>query len=217
MPPLLSAVSVGPGLALGALGAGAASATVEETLATGGCDGAELSPADPAVAVLVSAGPAAAVRFVGAVSAASCMATIACGSSTASASGVGALLAAVALLATVALEAAAAAELAPAAAVTLGGAEAWRMLPAGLASAPGAVAFAVWMGAGWLLAAMFRPCRMSAWVICSTTTVSLPLPMMPSLAAAAYERSMTRPRRKGPRSLTRTMTLRPLRSWVTRA
>jgi len=40
---------------------------------------------------------------------------------------------------------------------------------------------------------------------------------MPILCAAAYERSMIRPCRNGPRSLTRTTTVLPLATPVTRA
>ena len=42
-----------------------------------------------------------------------------------------------------------------------------------------------------------------------TTTIATPLEIMSSSLAARQERSMIRPRTKGPRSVTRTMTLRP--------
>ena len=57
----------------------------------------------------------------------------------------------------------------------------------------------------------------SAGRIDSTSTSPLPFCAMPRRCAAAYERSMTRPCRNGPRSLTRTTTLRPLDVLVTRA
>ena len=53
--------------------------------------------------------------------------------------------------------------------------------------------------------------------IASTSTSPLPFCAIPILAAAANERSITRPWRNGPRSLTRTTTLLPVATLVTRA
>jgi hypothetical protein len=50
----------------------------------------------------------------------------------------------------------------------------------------------------------------------SIRTGATPLPIMPKMRAAATERSITRPRMNGPRSLIRTTTERPLRVLVTR-
>ena len=50
----------------------------------------------------------------------------------------------------------------------------------------------------------------------SISTSAVPAPAMPSLVAAPYDRSMMRSCLNGPRSLTRTITLRPLRRFVTR-
>src|SRR5690606_32782066 len=50
-----------------------------------------------------------------------------------------------------------------------------------------------------------------------TSTLPVPRMWMPSLIAAAYDRSMMRPAWNGPRSFTRTVTLRPLSRLVTRA
>src|SRR5690606_36597522 len=49
----------------------------------------------------------------------------------------------------------------------------------------------------------------------STSTMPLSAPMMPSRGAPVYERSIVRSPMKGPRSLTRTTTERPLATLVT--
>src|SRR5262245_19406197 len=50
----------------------------------------------------------------------------------------------------------------------------------------------------------------------STLTFATPLPVMPSVSAADADTSTTRPRTNGPRSLTRTVTERPVSTSVTR-
>ena len=50
----------------------------------------------------------------------------------------------------------------------------------------------------------------------SRVSTTLPTPARPMTSAALCEMSMTRPPAKGPRSLTRTTTERPVRSFVTR-
>ena len=54
-------------------------------------------------------------------------------------------------------------------------------------------------------------------MIASTSTSPLPFCAMPIRCAAAYDRSITRSCRNGPRSLTRTTTLLPVATLVTRA
>ena len=49
-----------------------------------------------------------------------------------------------------------------------------------------------------------------------TSTIAVPLRSMSSLAAAEYDRSMMRLPTNGPRSFTRTTTLRPFCRFVTR-
>ena len=62
----------------------------------------------------------------------------------------------------------------------------------------------------------YSPLAICAIVMRSTSTSPVPAAAMPSLVAAAYDRSITRSCLNGPRSLTRTMTLRPVRTLVTR-
>ena len=50
----------------------------------------------------------------------------------------------------------------------------------------------------------------------SSLTFAIPDPTIPSVWAAEYETSTTRPGTNGPRSLTRTVTDRPLATFVTR-
>ena len=58
--------------------------------------------------------------------------------------------------------------------------------------------------------------RASYWTT-SSLTFATPPSTIPSVSAAAWETSTTRPRTYGPRSLTRTVTDRPLATFVTRS
>jgi hypothetical protein len=52
--------------------------------------------------------------------------------------------------------------------------------------------------------------------VVTTLTLTVPVPSMPMLWAAAFDRSMIRPPTKGPRSLMRTTTERPFDKFSTR-
>src|SRR5579864_3293554 len=60
-------------------------------------------------------------------------------------------------------------------------------------------------------------CAIVPGSMASTSTSPLPTCAMPNRCAAAYDRSMMRSCRNGPRSLTRTITLLPDATLVTRA
>src|SRR5262245_12027713 len=60
------------------------------------------------------------------------------------------------------------------------------------------------------------PCS-GSYSTTSTLTLATPLPVMPNVSAADAETSTTRPRTNGPRSLTRTVTERPVSTSVTRS
>ena len=67
--------------------------------------------------------------------------------------------------------------------------------------------------------AVFRSLRLgvsaSYWTT-SSLTFAIPRPTIPSVSAAEYETSTSRPGTNGPRSLTRTVTDRPVATFVTR-